>query len=71
MSISCDLLVGDSRMDPVDSWDWPQAVDSVCEVCGRETPDLRMFDFEALICANCEREVYGSCGQVDNCDDTD
>mgnify|MGYP001553560562 FL=1 len=63
MSRPCDLLVWDSRMEPADGWDWPQTVNSVCEICGRETPDWRMFDFEALICADCEREVYGSCGQ--------
>lgn len=59
-----DLLVADPRIEPPDDgWDWPQTVNSVCEICGRETPDWRMFDFEALICADCEREVYGSCGQ--------
>lgn len=25
MSIFCDLLVWDSRMEPADGWDWPQA----------------------------------------------
>ena len=63
MSIFCDLLVGDSRMEPVDSWDWPQAVYGECAGCGAVIPDDRVFDFEALICADCEREVYGSCGQ--------
>ena len=64
MSRPCNLLVGYDRIDPpYDGWDWPQAVDSVCEVCGRETPDWRMFDFETLMCEDCEREVYGGCGQ--------
>ena len=35
MSRPCDLLVGDSRMEPVDGWDWPQAGEDD-EGCERE-----------------------------------
>ena len=63
MSIFCDLLVGDSRMAPVDSWDWPQAVYGECAGCGAVIPDDRVMLCDALLCTDCEREVYGSCGQ--------
>lgn len=53
MSIFCDLLVGDSRMEPVDSWDWPQVVYGKCEVCGEETQDNRMMLNDRLLCDKC------------------
>ena len=53
MSSPCDRLVWDSRVEPVDSWDWPQAVDSVCEVCGEETQDNRAMLNDRLLCDKC------------------
>ena len=57
MSRPCDLLVWDSRMEPVDSWDWPQAAYGECEGCGAETQDNRVMLNDRLLCDKCaERE---------------
>ena len=53
MSRPCDLLVGDSRMEPVDSWDWPQAAYGKCESCGAETQDNRVMLNDRLLCDKC------------------
>ena len=53
MSIFCDLLVGDSRMEPVDSWDWPQAAYGKCEGCGAVIQDNRAMLCDALLCSEC------------------
>lgn len=53
MSRPCDLLVGDSRMDPVDSWDWPQAVYGECAGCGAVIPDDRVMLCDVLLCSEC------------------
>lgn len=53
MSIFCDLLVGDSRMEPVDSWDWPQAAYGKCEGCGAVIQDNRDVLCGALLCSEC------------------
>lgn len=53
MSRPCDLLVGDSRMEPVDSWDWPQAAYGKCESCGAVVPDNRVMLCDALLCSEC------------------
>lgn len=55
MSIFCDLLVGDSRMEPVDSWDWPQAAYGECDGCGAVIQDNRAMLCDALLCSECER----------------
>lgn len=55
MSIFCDLLVWDSRMEPADSWSWPQAGYVECEGCGAVIRDDRVMLDDALVCADCER----------------
>lgn len=55
MSRPCDLLVGDSRMDPADGWDWPQAAYGKCEGCGEVIQDNRDMLCDALLCSECER----------------
>lgn len=57
MSIFCDLLVGDSRMEPVDSWDWPQAVYGECAGCGAVIPDDRVMLCDALLCTDCAGRI--------------
>lgn len=53
MSIFCDLLVGDSRMEPDDGWDWTQAVYGECAGCGEETQDNRAMLNDRLLCDKC------------------
>ena len=53
MSRPCDLLVWDSRMEPADGWDWPQAAYGKCESCGVVIPDNRMMLCDALLCSEC------------------
>ena len=53
MSRPCDLLVGDSRMEPVDSWDWPQAAYGKCDGCGAVIQDNRDVLCGALLCSEC------------------
>lgn len=55
MSRPCDLFIWDSRMEPADSWSWPQAGYGECEGCGAVIRDNRVMLDDALLCADCER----------------
>ena len=48
-----DLFIWDSRMEPADSWSWPQAVYGECEGCGAVIRDNRVMLDDALLCSEC------------------
>ena len=53
MSSRCDRLMWDSRVEPTDSWDWPQADYGECAGCGAVIPDDRVMLCDALLCTDC------------------
>ena len=53
MSSRCDRLMWDSRVEPDDGWDWPQAVYGECVGCGAVIPDDRVMLCDVLLCTDC------------------